>query len=362
MTSACTDLDSLSIRVTRLDAQLEVASRRTAAVENMVANAEQWLERRLQDYGDHLLASWQEHLEARVAKTIAMSLQSVSSGGDLPSCQLVEDSDRSHHVNDEHEQVLCKSMNFGESSSRPQLRKRPAKRIRRPLASKATKGAVDKPTDQEPAQASAPSRASESSGVSASQESDTHPVKRLAQARLPSAPGEGSALKQVRIHCDDLGAEITGLLATPPEGVVTRALAVLLTSSSGGLTQDHATMLAQLPELGIAILRCSEEALRRCPNPVTDCISTMVQWCPDMRSQSCFPTAIVIDGASVDMSIRAALASNVITGIAVMKGSRHAAQSCCNAVNSAGVHLLLPERLEDLTAWLSKLPQLAQLS
>jgi hypothetical protein len=87
-----------------------------------------------------------------------------------------------------------------------------------------------------------------------------------------------------------------------------------------------------------------------------------VNWCHEAQEMPSLPVAVVIDGAHVDSSVRSALASSLTIGVAILNGARHATQASCNAVNSAGVHLSLPERLEDLANWLSHLPQLAQLS
>jgi hypothetical protein len=56
------DLDSLSLRVARLDAAVSIAARRSAEVEGIVSGAEKWLESRLEEVTSNL----QDHMEARV--------------------------------------------------------------------------------------------------------------------------------------------------------------------------------------------------------------------------------------------------------------------------------------------------------
>lgn len=60
------DLDSLSIRVTRLDAAVSIAARKNEEVENMVLNAEQWFERKLQEATEQMRAEMAAAVDERV--------------------------------------------------------------------------------------------------------------------------------------------------------------------------------------------------------------------------------------------------------------------------------------------------------
>mmetsp|Transcript_150643 Transcript_150643/g.261807 ORF Transcript_150643/g.261807 Transcript_150643/m.261807 type:complete len:287 (+) Transcript_150643:3-863(+) len=65
------DLNSLSIRVARLDAEVSVAVRRSAAVESMVTSAERWIDSRLAELTANLEAQMEARMETLVRQLIA---------------------------------------------------------------------------------------------------------------------------------------------------------------------------------------------------------------------------------------------------------------------------------------------------
>jgi hypothetical protein len=82
--AATPDLESLSIRIARLDASVAIATRRSAEVEGMVAAAERWVESRLRDFSSQL----QESLDVRVENIVRHLVVQLVSADEKSSCEL----------------------------------------------------------------------------------------------------------------------------------------------------------------------------------------------------------------------------------------------------------------------------------